>query len=509
MSGTTGSIGGSTGAAAASPTAGFEILCDGAGNKFLRRYTLSAGVVAPTDTLLDGTTTYVPSGTPVKCPDKCENLVILCDTTGHFLRKYQCDGTVVNLALDGVTIHTPVGTPTICNDQSILFHPLCDVTPAGSISFLRKFTIAFDGIVTFVDVDLDGSTAYLLVGTPSICKTTYDVVSECFRATIAGTGYSIGDRITQLTIVDLTTTPISVPVVLYYNQVTGLVVTPNLSHLSSCDTELSTLSICYKAITSGTGWAVGDILYFTQVKEYSILSAGVVVDSYYYNAMTGLVVTGLTIGTDIVVCSEDTISYVTLCDDNGEFLRKIISGVSTDVLLDGTTSYTPVGTVGVCKTRLIEVVCRCDDTNADGLPDKSYKALVKLNDDGTTSHLADYENDLITSYTPVAPMACAAVGSNLARVKPYYKILTGAGTWTLNTDSQAPTISVSVGVKTIGNPATPPTLQTAAGTSNLLADSVVSFSAQYPRDIAGLEPPFIVTTFAGDVVLISWTTESA
>lgn len=135
--------------------------------------------------------------------------------------------------------------------------------------------------------------------------------------------------------------------------------------------------------------------------------------------------------------------------------------------------------------------------------------MVKLNDDGTTSHLADYENDLITSYTPVAPMACAAVGSNLARVKPYYKILTGAGTWTLNTDSQAPTISVSVGVKTIGNPATPPTLQTAAGTSNLLADSVVSFSAQYPRDIAGLEPPFIVTTFAGDVVLISWTTESA
>ncbi|MFZ4160435.1 hypothetical protein ACOZDE_18690 [Streptomyces griseoincarnatus] len=60
MSGTSGSV------AAATPDDEYEILCDDVGS-FLRRYSTEDGATVVTDTELDGTTLYVPTGTVVRC----------------------------------------------------------------------------------------------------------------------------------------------------------------------------------------------------------------------------------------------------------------------------------------------------------------------------------------------------------------------------------------------------------------------------------------------------------
>ncbi|MFC8882985.1 hypothetical protein ACFT54_10215 [Streptomyces cinereoruber] len=60
MSGTSGSV------AAATPDDEYEILCDDVGS-FLRRYSTEDGATVTTDTELDGTTAYTPTGTVVRC----------------------------------------------------------------------------------------------------------------------------------------------------------------------------------------------------------------------------------------------------------------------------------------------------------------------------------------------------------------------------------------------------------------------------------------------------------
>jgi hypothetical protein len=60
MSGTSGSV------AVAAPDDEYEILCDDVG-AFLRRYSTEDGATVVTDTELDGTTDYTPTGTVVRC----------------------------------------------------------------------------------------------------------------------------------------------------------------------------------------------------------------------------------------------------------------------------------------------------------------------------------------------------------------------------------------------------------------------------------------------------------
>lgn len=60
MAGTSGSV------AAATPDDEYEILCDDVGS-FLRRYSTEGGATVATDTELDGTTPYTPTGTVVRC----------------------------------------------------------------------------------------------------------------------------------------------------------------------------------------------------------------------------------------------------------------------------------------------------------------------------------------------------------------------------------------------------------------------------------------------------------
>ena len=154
------------------------------------------------------------------------------------------------------------------------------------------------------------------------------------------------------------------------------------------------------------------------------------------------------------------------------------------------------------------VYTKCVDTNGDGVGDTSYKEIVSITPQGLATVIATYNRTLTATYTPIAPVDCSVPGDNLIEVIPGYKLQSGLGTWTLNADSVVPTVSVTFTVITVGNIATPPTVTTYAGTSNLVQGQSVTWSATYSRDVSGLKPPLILNTKVGDVVAILWTSEN-
>ncbi|MBC9729266.1 hypothetical protein [Streptomyces sp. TRM68367] len=124
MSGTGGSI------SSSAPDREYEILCDtaadGTATPFMRRVSVdSTGNTTVTDTTLDGTTAYTPTGTVGVCPAEVTDyeVIELCDvaadgTVTPFLRRLAIDeaGTVTtaDTALDGVTAYAPTGTVGLC-----------------------------------------------------------------------------------------------------------------------------------------------------------------------------------------------------------------------------------------------------------------------------------------------------------------------------------------------------------------------------------------------------------
>jgi hypothetical protein len=105
MSGTNGSV------ASATPDGEYEILCDDNGS-FLRRYSTEDGATVTKDTLLDGTTSYTPTGTVVRCdaePPAAPSPLI--DST---IQRQTDVGTVtIPAGARSVTFVAYAGSPTI------------------------------------------------------------------------------------------------------------------------------------------------------------------------------------------------------------------------------------------------------------------------------------------------------------------------------------------------------------------------------------------------------------
>lgn len=167
------------------------------GGEFLRTVCrdCSGAVTSTADTLLDGTTPYMPTGTVGQCPtevpgpvpvtpDTFHGELVLCDDAGPFIRKLVQDAagavtSVVNLTLGGAP-YTPTGTVGLCPAQEepgVPVEPdtevvqLCDVAADGSSTpFLRALTYpAGGGTPTVADTALDGTTPYTPAGTVGVC----------------------------------------------------------------------------------------------------------------------------------------------------------------------------------------------------------------------------------------------------------------------------------------------------------------------------------------------------
>lgn len=139
----------------------------------------------------------------------------------------------------------------------------------------------------------------------------------------------------------------------------------------------------------------------------------------------------------------------------------------------------------------------CDDTTGDVV---AYVVLAY--DPATGVITTSYFDD---SYAPIgalpggsAPCADDDAVPILTHV-PEYTILSGVASWTMG----ATTTSVSIYVDTVGDVGDRPTLQTTAGTSDLYADMTLQWGDQANL----LAQPLVVTSKAGDLIFITYTTQ--
>ncbi|MFZ4266620.1 hypothetical protein [Streptomyces arboris] len=103
MSGTNGSV------AIARPDNEYELLCDDV-QQFLRRFTTEDGVPVTTDTELDGTTAYVPTGVV----HRCEETSTVNPALGSTIQRQTGAGAVtIPAGARSVTVNIYAGAPTL------------------------------------------------------------------------------------------------------------------------------------------------------------------------------------------------------------------------------------------------------------------------------------------------------------------------------------------------------------------------------------------------------------
>ncbi|MFE3146568.1 hypothetical protein ACFXJ6_07880 [Streptomyces sp. NPDC059218] len=201
-----------------------------------------------------------------------------------------------------------------------------------------------------------------------------------------------------------------------------------------------------------------------------------------------------------------------------QFLRTLVKDCATgatlsvvDTTLDG-EPYEVTGEVGQCtpadggggtsqpepcQANTVIEVCRCDDTNGDGVSDTDYVELLAVDCEGTLTSIGTYTPDLSAPYTPVAPVPCETGGAPSATGVQGHRVELAAGeTW----DAAAwPTLqSVTAVARGTG------TVTTADGTSSLVASESVTWSVARDSD-ALLTGPLTVAANTGTVA-VSWTT---
>lgn len=136
----------------------------------------SAGNVTASDTTLDGTTPYVPTGTVRTSTESTisNQILILLDDIGAssvaFLRQVKIDSegttSVVDTQLDGTTPYAVVGTVKAGEfPPSHAEHILQD----DNGCFLRRIQIDSEGTTVVSDWEFDGVTPWVTVGTVSQC----------------------------------------------------------------------------------------------------------------------------------------------------------------------------------------------------------------------------------------------------------------------------------------------------------------------------------------------------
>ena len=145
----------------------------------------------------------------------------------------------------------------------------------------------------------------------------------------------------------------------------------------------------------------------------------------------------------VVPCQSDgggeDIELIVLCDDNGSFIRHIVHGAQSgtvsqvfDTALDGATDYTPVGTVKICQpsdSSDIEIVTLCDDNGP-------FLRFITRNVDGSIT-ANDTQLDGVTAYLPVGTVkSCSAPGKSLIQACDKTTTATGATPGICGTNQQ-------------------------------------------------------------------------
>jgi hypothetical protein len=468
----------------------------------------------------DPSTPYVPTS-PLECTYGCpdDETVMLCDSSGPFLRRYVfLNGTATfqDVALDGQTPHVVTGTVGTC--------PACDPTPplalvglclAGGAPIAVVVSRQCDGTTTR-DGWLDLTTGIYSAGAPP-----------------AGTGACTPPGAFDLAGILCDTDPAT-------GQVLGLAL---VQYAYNPDNSLASLQLLNPA--DGTPYALrgelrncpqgeaapeADLVVLCDVqpdgtsvpfvrdyrRDQNTLIVGhtdYALDGTGYNT-TGTVGKCPTVIPDpVLVVPQVFHGEVILCDDSGPFVRKYVQatdGSVTSVVnltLDGGT-YNPTGPARLCPpapdctAQSVEVVCRCDDADGDGIPEVGYVELVGVACDGTLTALGTYLPDYSAPYAPTAPMDCDT-GQDLGAppvfvVQAGRLVLAPGETWDA---AGVPTLQAVTATATGGTG----TVTTADGTSPLSDGETARWAVA--REVhARLTGPLIITANDGTVT-VTYTRE--
>lgn len=308
---------------------------------------------------------------------------VLCDTAADgtvtpFIRRVSVDGTgnttVTDTTLDGTTAYTPTGTVGVCPAETTDYEviELCDTAVEGTVTpFLRHLAIAEDGAVTVTDSALDGTTAYTPAGTVGVCLPVDDCASP--TTPTATIGLCLPDG-----------TPIAVTVI---RDCDGVVTSEGWINLQTGAYSAGTPPVGAVACGSSQSVQVSgtfcDVLADGTVAglvliEYSYAADGTIDSVRLVDATTGTTYTPTgTVSTCPAGTEQPEQDVVQLCDTAADgtvtvFVRDYrrdetgaITGHS-DYLLDGTV-YVPAGTVGICTDPCLncETLLLCDDGGND------------------------------------------------------------------------------------------------------------------------------------------------
>ncbi|KUN32544.1 hypothetical protein AQJ11_03180 [Streptomyces corchorusii] len=388
----------------------------------------------PAVTYLDtetGATLTAPAIVP--CPAATDRSTqLLCDVQADgssvpFLRTFTSDGTTTSTAdtrLDGVTAYSPTGTVGVCLPVNDCASPTTPTTTVG--------LCLADGTPIAVTVVRDCNGAVTSEGWINLTTGTFSAGAPPAGTIACGDSRSIQVSGTFCD-VDQAGDVVGLVLVEYKYAADGSIESVRLVDATTGQTYTpqGTITVC----PSGTEQPEQDLAVLCDVaadgtvtaftRDFRRDEAGAIVGfSDYTLAGAAYTPTG-TVGVCDASTEEIDHLQLLLCDTATDgtvtqFLRHWTVDNSTgtltaagDTLLDGTTAYTPGGSVGACESCARQVIerCGCDDTDGDGVGDVTYTELWAVDPcgGGAPELLGTYlDGDLTKPYTPIAPVECTA-----------------------------------------------------------------------------------------------------
>lgn len=265
--------------------------------------------------------------------------------------------------------YIPSGDVGLC-DTGLDYETLCDKGTDPNTRILALWdTSTVPPTLKYYTPGIDGSlTIYVPIGPVGACPETDTEESQiCYIATVAGTGYAIGDQLLQILFWDTGENPPTLTATVWRNQTqnTTLSASPPSADMASCGSkDHEFLILC--------DIAAGTVTKF--LRRYSVDATGMVsFTDTQINGTTAYVPAGT-----VSVCPDQTPETIILCDDNGQFLRRMCAscGAGTpavqDFALDGTTPYVVQGTVQSCSPAPVSLTEDCYIAIRDGALGSGY-----------------------------------------------------------------------------------------------------------------------------------------
>lgn len=176
-------------------------------------------------------------------------------------------------------------------------------------------------------------------------------------------------------------------------------------------------------------------------------------------------------------------------------IAQVFINQNSQTVVAGITSANSQPCVEENKT--IEIVCLCDDTLGDGSVIVQFKRIKSISSTGVVTTLADYDEDLVTPYTPLGTVVCCSELGTLAQVTQEREVLNGAGFWAV------PGNAVSYSIKVLLDAGNPTFTSSSGSVTRLFAGETSVFNDNHDS-AEFFQPGANVNTLAGDRVVIEF-----